>query len=593
MADTMRIFRRVSFHGNLTEYKGFSRFMARILITSALPYINGIKHLGNLAGSMLPADVYARFQRLQGHEVLYICATDEHGTPAELAAQASGVSVAAYCDEQHAVQRAAGEGFALSYDHFGRSSSDENRVLTQHFAERLEAEGLIEERTEKQVYSVDDGRFLPDRYVEGTCPHCGFEKARGDQCDNCGRLLDPVDLIEPYSAVSGSRNIEVRDTTHLYLLQSKMEDRIRAWVDDAEDWPVLARSIAYKWLDEGLKDRAITRDLSWGVPVTKNGEPRPGFEDKVFYVWFDAPIEYIAATREHLPDDWESWWRQDKGAEEVRYVQFMGKDNVAFHTVSFPVTLIGSGEPWKLVDRLKAFNWVTWYGGKFSTSQKRGVFMDQALDLLPADYWRWYLMANAPEGSDAAFTWEGFQAAVNSDLANVLGNFVNRITKYTRSKFDGRLPDAGTPGEDEAWMAEELKTRLAALTQHYEDMEFRKAAAETRALWAAGNEYLTRAEPWVKYKNDVAGAAVGVRTGLNLVALFGIIAQPLIPGAARTILDALGISEADRNWPDAGATDLLDRLPHGMEVTPPDVLFKKIEDDLVAEWTIRFGGEVA
>ncbi|MCR9271212.1 MAG: methionine--tRNA ligase [Hyphomonadaceae bacterium] len=567
----------------------------RILITSALPYINGIKHLGNLAGSMLPADVFARYQRLQGHDVLYVCATDEHGTPAELAAQAAEMSVQAYCDEQHDIQRAAGEGFSLSYDWFGRSSSDENKALTQHFAQVLEEKGLIEERVSKQVYSVDDGRFLPDRYVEGTCPHCDYEKARGDQCDNCGRLLDPVDLINPYSAVSGGTNIEIRDTAHLFLLQSKMQDTIREWVEASKDWPQLARSIALKWLDEGLRDRAITRDLKWGVPVLDaDGNPRPGFEDKVFYVWFDAPVEYIAATEEWAKatgGDWRCWWRKDEGAEDVEYVQFMGKDNVAFHTVSFPVTIFGSGEPWKTVDKLKAFNWVTWYGGKFSTSQKRGVFMDKALELLPADYWRWYLMANAPEGSDAAFTWEGFQAAINSDLANVLGNFVNRITKYTVSKLDGAVPSAGTPGDDEAWMAGELKAGLQRISEHYEAMEFRKAAAETRALWAAGNEYLTRAEPWVKYKSDKDAAAIGVRTGLNLVAIFAIIAQPLIPNTAKTILDTLGIPDENRKWPSPDDEGLLDALPHGMSVEAPPVLFQKIEDAMVAEWTETFGGE--
>lgn len=568
--------------------------MARFLITSALPYINGVKHLGNLAGSMLPADIYARFQRLRGHDVLYICATDEHGTPAELAAAEAGQDVRAYCDEQHQIQKGSCAGFALSFDWFGRSSSAPNHQLTQHFAERLEAAGLIEERTSDQVYSVDDARFLPDRYVEGTCPHCDYEKARGDQCDNCGRLLDPMDLKDPYSAVSGSRNIEVRPTTHLFLLQEKFQDKVRDWVNASDGWPQLARSIADKWLDEGLKDRAITRDLKWGVPVLKDGAPRPGFENKVFYVWFDAPIEYIGATMEWAEatgGDWESWWRTDKGADDVRYVQVMGKDNVAFHTVSFPITILGSGEPWKTVDALKAFNWVTWYGGKFSTSQKRGVFMDQALELLPSDYWRWYLMANAPEGSDAAFTWEHFQSTVNADLANVLGNFVNRITKYAGSKFDGKVPSAGVPGEDEAWIAGELKTHLDALVAHLEAMEFRKASGEARAIWAAGNEYLTRAEPWVKYKTDVDAAAVGVRTGLNLAALFGVIAQPFIPDAAKTILDALHVPEEHRSWnfgDDAAA--LLDALPHGLEVAAPPVLFAKIEDEHVAAWTEKFGG---
>ena len=573
--------------------------MARILITSALPYINGVKHMGNLAGSMLPADVYARAMRLMGHEVLYICATDEHGTPAELAAQAADMDVAAYCDAMHEAQKAAGANFKLSYDYFGRSSAPSNHALTQHFAQVLESNNLIEERTSQQVYSHADGRFLPDRYVEGTCPNCGYEKARGDQCDNCGKLLDPIDLIDPYSAVSGSKEVEVRDTNHLYLKQSELSERLRNWVNAAKGWPNLASSIALKWLDEGLRDRSITRDLKWGIKVTnEGGTPRDGFEDKVFYVWFDAPIAYIAATQDWAKEtggDWASWWRTDKGADDVTYVQFMGKDNVAFHTLSFPTTLLGSGEPWKLVDQLKAFNWVTWYGGKFSTSQKRGVFMDQAIDIAPSDCWRWHLMANAPESSDAAFTWEEFQSSINSDLANVLGNFVNRITKYTASKFDGQVPSTGKPGEPEAWIVAELQKRIPDLIKHYEAREFRKAMAETRAIWAAGNEYLTQAAPWTHYKTDVDQAAIGVRTGLNLAVLFGIIAQPIIPDAAKKILDALNIPDENRTWnfgDFSGIADLIDALPHGLPVSAPDVLFAKIEDTDIEKWTAQFGGTV-
>lgn len=570
--------------------------MSRILITSALPYINGVKHLGNLAGSMLPADVYARAMRLLGHDVLYICATDEHGTPAELAAQAAGVDVAAYCDQMHEAQKSAGEDFKLSYDFFGRSSAPSNHALTQDFAAKLEEAGLIEERVSKQIYSNADQRYLPDRYVEGTCPNCDFEGARGDQCDNCGKLLDPIDLIDPYSAVSGSKDVEVRETRHLYLRQSVMADDLRKWVEGHKaDWPPLATSIALKWLDEGLRDRAITRDLKWGIPVL-----RDGFEGKVFYVWFDAPIAYIAATQDWASEtdgDWESWWRTNKGADDVQYVQFMGKDNVAFHTLSFPTTIIGTNnqgeDQYKLVDNLKAFNWVTWYGGKFSTSQKRGVFMDQAIDIAPSDYWRWHLMANAPEGSDAAFTWEEFQNSVNSDLANVLGNFVNRITKYTAGKFEGVVPSGGEAGEHEAWIEQELSERLPALIAHYEAREFRKAAEQTRAIWAAGNEYLTRSAPWTHYKTDVDQAAVGVRAGLNLVALFGIIAQPLIPDVAAKILDAVSVPEGNRSWNFGSAADLLNALPHGLAITPPELLFTKIEDDQVTEWTQRFGGETA
>jgi len=251
---------------------------------------------------------------------------------------------------------------------------------------------------------------------------------------------------------------------------------------------------------------------------------------------------------------------------------------------------MGSGEPWKLVDRLKAFNWVTWYGGKFSTSEKRGIFMDRALDLLPSDYWRWYLMANAPESSDAAFTLEQFQQTVNADLANVFGNFVNRITRFGASKFDAKVPDGGAPGDLEAKLAKDVAERIAALTRHHEDMEFRKAAAELRALWVLGNEYLQVAAPWTAFKTDVDSAAVGVRTGLNLVALFAILAQPFVPDAAKTVLDALNIPEANRSWPKAGDTGLLDTLPRGHAFTPPDVLFKKIEDADVAAWTEMFGG---
>ncbi len=571
--------------------------MSRILITSALPYINGIKHLGNLAGSMLPADVYARFMRARGHDVLYICATDEHGTPAELAAAKAGQDVRAYCDEQHDVQKTAGERFGLSYDWFGRSSSPQNRELTQAFCEALDRNGLIEERVDKMVFSIDDGRFLPDRYVEGTCPHCGYDKARGDQCDNCGRLLDPTDLINPYSAVSGSRNLEVRDTRHLYLLQTKVEPQLRAWIESKSDWPQLARSIAMKHLDEGLIDRGITRDLAWGVPVTRDGQPREGFENKVFYVWFDAPIEYIAATREMFdakndPDGWQKWWRLDQGADDVRYVEFMGKDNVAFHTVSFPATIIGSGQPWKMVDTLKAFNWLNWYGGKFSTSMNRGVFMDQALELLPADYWRWYLTAYSPENSDSSFTWEQFQAAINKDLNDVLGNFVNRITRFTEGKLGGVVPAGGEPGPLEDKLYADVSELLSEATAAFEAMEMRKAAQGVRAIWSRGNEYLQEAAPWTALKTDAVRAGVVVRTALNMVRLAASLAQPFMPFTAEKIAATVG-EKLPLAWPGQNAAVELDKLAAGQTVAAGELLFAKIEDDQVAAWAARFGGSEA
>jgi len=568
--------------------------MARILITSALPYINDIKHLGTLVGSMLPADVHARFHRSLGNEVLLICATDEHGTPAELAAAAAGKDVAAFCTEQHEIQKDLCEQFQLSWDFFGRTSRKPTHELTQHLADRLDDAGLIDERSISQVYSIDDGRYLPDRYIIGTCPHCAYERARGDQCENCTRVLDPTDLLEARSAISGSTNLEVRETKHLYLKQSNLVPELRKWIASKESvWPHLVTSIANKWLDEGLRDRGITRDLDWGIPVM-HGDKWPGYEGKVFYVWFDAPIGYIGATREWgeaTGNDWERWWRVGKGAGDVEYYQFMGKDNVPFHTVGFPVTLMGSGEDWKLVDYIKGFNWLTYYGGKFSTSDKRGVFMNHALELLPADYWRYYLMANAPEGSDSSFTWEHFAGTVNKDLADVLGNFVNRIMKFTVSKFGDTVPEGGEWGAEEDALVAELEPRMAAYKGFMKGLEVRKALSELRAIWVLGNEYLTKVAPWAAFKTDPAKAALGCRMGLNLVHLFAHLSEPIIPATARVMHESLLPAPPVLPWPDGNLKDTLQRIEPGLPFTVPDVLFQKITDDQIAEWRMRFGAD--
>jgi methionyl-tRNA synthetase len=571
--------------------------MSRILITSALPYINGVKHLGNLVGSMLPADVFARFQRARGRETLYICATDEHGTPAELAALEAGQDVATYCAEQHQIQKDVGERFGLSWDFFGRSSAPPNHALTTHFARVLWQRGHLEVRTTKQVYSNAEKRFLPDRYVIGTCPHCGYDRARGDQCENCTRVLDPADLIAPRSALSGSSEIEIRDSAHLFLKQSQFVDELRRWIDGHRaEWPVLVSSIASKWLDEGLHDRGITRDLEWGVKVPDDiGDGR--LKGKVFYVWFDAPIEYIGATEEWANangkgDAWRAWWYGEK-AKDVTYYEFMGKDNIPFHTVGFPVTILGSGEPWKLVDRIKGFNYINYYGGKFSTSGKRGVFMDSALEILPADTWRYYLMANAPEGSDSNFTWEHFAGVVNKDLADVLGNFVNRVTKFCVARFEGKVPGEGAYGEEELALIAELDRRVATYTEHMEATEFRKALGELRAIWVAGNEYLTRAAPWTAIKSDRARAAAGVRMGLNLVHLFGHLSWPVIPTVAHKIHGAIQSAPSTLPWPSEPMAEFLDQLGAGQLIHAPEVLFAKITEEQIAAWTVQFGGAEA
>ncbi len=448
---------------------------------------------------------------------------------------------------------------------------------------------------EKQVYSKADGRYLPDRYIEGTCPNCGYERARGDQCENCTKQLDPTDLLNPRSAISGSTDLEVRETKHLYLRQSAMRDEIRAWIDSKSDWPILTTSIARKWLDdgEGLQDRGITRDLDWGIPVRRGDADWPGMEGKVFYVWFDAPIEYIAASAEWADatgqDEaaWRRWWRTDEGAGDVRYLQFMGKDNVPFHTLSFPATLLGSGEPWKLVDYIKSFNYLNYDGGKFSTSEGRGVFMDQALDILPADYWRWWLMANVPEGSDSNFTWEAFQAGVNKDLADVLGNFVSRVTKFARSRFDETVPEGGSYGPEEQALIADLGRRLRAYEGHMEAIDLRKGAQELRGIWAAGNEYLQAAAPWAAFKTDPERAAAIVRLSLNLVHFYAVLSRPFVPDAAAAMLSAFGRDDAD--WPDDVAAALA-AVEAGTAFTTPDVLFAKITDEAREGFAARFAG---
>ena len=569
--------------------------MARILITSAIPYINGIKHLGNLVGSQLPADLFARYNRARGHEVMFICATDEHGTPAELAAAKAGKPVEDYCAEMHAVQAELARGFRLSFDHFGRSSSQRNHRLTQHFAGALADRGLISEVSEKQVFSIDDNRFLPDRYITGTCPNCGYEAARGDQCENCTKQLDPTDLINPRSSISGSTNLEVRETKHLFLKQRSLRDKLEAWIDSKTDWPILTTSIAKKWLNDGdgLQDRGITRDLHWGIPVQKGDQPWPGMEGKVFYVWFDAPIEYIAGTAEWADanglDDaaWQRWWRTDMGAQDVTYYQFMGKDNVPFHTLSFPATILGSGEPWKLVDYLKSFNYLNYDGGQFSTSQGRGVFMDQALSILPADYWRWWLLSHAPESADSEFTWENFQSAVNKDLADVLGNLVSRVTKFGKAKFGETVPAGGSFGAQETALIADLGARIREYEHLMEAMEVRKAAAELRGIWVIGNEYLQSAAPWTVVKTDPEAAQAMVRLALNLIRVYAVLSQPFIPDAAATMMAAMGSD--DWTWPD-DLPAAMRVLQPGQPFTVPENLFRKITDEERVDWQARFSG---
>ncbi|MFN7091985.1 MAG: methionine--tRNA ligase [Allorhizobium sp.] len=557
--------------------------MTKHLITSALPYINGTKHLGNLAGSLLPADVQARHLRQCGGEVLFVCGTDEHGTPAEIAAAAAGLTPREFCDREHLRHREIYEAFGLSFDRFGRTSDPANHHLTQKVFLALEREGFIEERETRQFWSAVDGRFLPDRYILGTCPRCGHSDARGDQCDACSATLDPTDLGSPRSAISGAVDLELRATRHLFLRQSALAGELVAWLHQRSGWSPFVSSIARGWLAQGLRDRSITRDLSWGIPV-----PKPGWEGKVFYVWFDAPLGYIAASGQDpvsgpSADELASWWDPEG---DIRYIQFLGKDNVPFHAVSFPCTLLGSRLPIRTVDVIKGFHWLTYEGGKFSTSQGRGVFLDQALEILPADGWRWWLCANSPESSDTDFSFERLAVDLNADLADNLGNFVNRVFKYISARHGGIVP-AEVPRNQE--LEAELDVRLSALREAHDRAELRRAANEARAIWSLSNGYVARSGPWISAKTDPEASKDAAATAVALVRLCALTAWPFVPGLARTILDAVGEPPGNPRWL-GSAKEELACVRAGIAVSVPSVLFEKIDDAWVVARRVQFGG---
>jgi methionyl-tRNA synthetase len=514
--------------------------------------------------------------------VLFVCGTDEHGTPAELAAQQAGLPVADYCARQHAAQADIYRRLHISFDHFGRSSSPANHALTQQLFLRLEANGFIEERVLRQLWSRADDRFLPDRYVVGTCPHCGDASARGDQCDSCGTLLDPAELITPRSALSGSTALEARATRHLFLLQSKLTDHLRRWLDTKTDLDPLVLSLARGLLDQGLQDRCITRDLAWGVPV-----PKPGWDGKVFYVWFDAPIAYAALTQEWAAAapgrDWRDWWRTGSG---TRLVQFLGKDNVAFHALTFPATIIGSGADIRLVDRIKGFSWLTWGEGKFSTSRGRGIFLDSALDELPPDWWRWWLTANAPEASDTRFTPALFATGCNADLADGLGNLTRRVLSFVATRFDGRVPEQGEPGEAEARLALEADAIITVCAEHFEAIRLRRTCESLRALWSLCDRYFAAEAPWATIGTDEDRAACIVRTATNLLRLATVIASPVLPHTYERITGALG-GATSHSWP-ASAAEWL-RTPGGSPCSLPDLLFPRLPPEWASDVASRYG----
>ena len=558
----------------------------KYLITSALPYVNGLPHLGHMVGCLLPSDVYARFMRMQGADVLCICGTDEHGTASEVASLKAGVPVQQYCDEFHQKHADIYRKFNLSFDYFGRTSTEQNKELTYRIADALDKNGFIEEKTIKQVFSIDDNQFLADRYITGTCPYCGYDKARGDQCENCTKVLDPTDLINPRSTISGSTNLEVRETKHLFIKLEALQGELKKWLETKEfTWPEVAYSIGQKWLKEGLQPRCITRDLKWGFPVNK-----AGFEDKVFYVWFDAPIGYIGITKQWSDEkpserNWEDWWLKP---DDVHYVEFMGKDNVPFHAITFPATLLGTGESWKLVDYLKGMSYLTFNGGKFSKSEHIGIFCDAAIEEFPVDYWRYWLMSNAPESSDTSFTFEAFANTINKDLNDVLGNFINRVLKMTVSNFGQQVPDGGQESDDEKALYEKMHTLIESYTKYFNDIEFRKALNTLREIWVEGNNYIARNEPWKVVKTDKDRAAVVLRTAINLIRVFAILSCPIMPQTAQKMMELLNLQMPSTEWIGDDTQAELTTLKAGHAFNAPELLFSKIPQEKVDELAVKY-----
>ncbi len=543
----------------------------KVLITSALPYVNGELHLGHLVGCWLPSDVYARFCRARGDDVLYVCGADEHGTPVVVGAMKEGMSIIDYSNKYYEKHLRAVQDFNLSFDLYGRTHTPLQEKLIHELFSRLDALGLIEERETIQPYGVDDGMFLADRQLVGTCPKCGFDAARGDQCDKCSATYEATELINPRSAISGGA-VDMRPTKNLFFLASRVQDVWRQWLRDAAPkWSKTAGAIAQGWANDELLDTSITRDLPWGIPVNK-----PGYENKVFYVWFDAPWGYVSISQAANPD-WASWWKNP----DTHYAQFMGKDNVKFHAVFFPEQQLAVDDGWKTVDQLKSMNFLNFQGGKFSKSQKRGIFLDAAIADAPADAWRYALMASAPETDDTDFTIERFADIVNKDLNGMLGNFVSRVTKIAAKNFGSAVPAAGEWDTD---LESQINEKIAELTSALGACEFRAAIVALRSLYAIGNEYMTKTEPWALVKNgDMSGAAAVLNTCFQLIDLYARVSAPFIPDAAAKIR---GVFDAphDQTWPSAFER----RITDGAVFHVPDNLFERIDDARVADMIAKY-----
>ena len=541
----------------------------RYLVTSALPYANGPVHIGHLAGVYIPSDIYTRYLRLRGEDVIHVCGSDEHGVPITIKAKKEGITPQQVVDRYHEIIKKAFAGLGIEFDIYSRTSSDMHTVTASEFFRKMYDEGKFVEQTSEQYYDEEAKMFLADRYITGTCPKCGNERAYGDQCESCGSTLSPDELIEPHSTLSGSVPVK-KATTHWYLPLNDYEQMLREWIlDGHKEWKSNVYGQCKSWLDGGLQPRAVSRDLDWGIPV-----PVEGADGKVLYVWFDAPIGYISATKELTPD-WEKYWK----SEDTKLVHFIGKDNIVFHCIVFPSMLKAHGG-YILPENVPSNEFLNLEGDKISTSRNWAVWLHEYLEQMPGkeDVLRYVLCANAPETKDNDFTWKDYQARNNNELVAVLGNFVNRALVLTQKYYEGVVPTCGELTEYDKQTIAELSTIKEALEYNIENYRFREALKEAMNFARIGNKYLADSEPWKLIKTDTERVKTILNIALQITANIATAIEPFMPFSATKILNMLAVEKF--GWDTLGSMEL---IAAGHTIGKPSLLFEKIEDDVIQQ----------
>lgn len=540
----------------------------RTLVTSALPYANGPVHIGHLAGVYIPADIYVRYLRLKGEDVIHIGGSDEHGVPITIRAKKEGVTPQDIVDKYHGIIKKSFEDFGIAFDIYSRTSSDIHKKTASDFFLTLHNKGAFEEKTSEQYYDAEAQMFLADRYIMGECPHCGNPNAYGDQCESCGTSLSPTDLKNPRSTISGSTPV-MRETKHWYLPLDKHESWLRQWIlEDHKEWKSNVYGQCKSWLDMGLQPRAVSRDLDWGVPI-----PLPDAKGKVLYVWFDAPIGYISNTIELLPDSWEKWWK----SEDTKLVHFIGKDNIVFHCIVFPAMLKAEGS-FILPENVPANEFLNLEGDKISTSRNWAVWLHEYLEDFPGqqDILRYVLTANAPETKDNDFMWKDFQARNNNELVAILGNFINRALVLTQKYFDNKVPQLNELTDYDKETLKEFADVKAVVESYLDTYRFRDALKEAMNLARIGNKYLADTEPWKVVKTDMARVETILNISLQITANLAIAFEPFLPFSVKKIRRFINVDNL--TWDQLGRIDL---LPVGHPLNESELLFSKIEDETI------------